>query len=179
MEWIATGWAGRGKRSHPHPPLDQPRQPAPAAVLPVVSSQPHSFVEKCLGAIAPGDARMLSPPPHQPLHPGVTSGWLTHPLAPQWRLTLPFRDGQRWPSPTFLLPFPINTDFTWDHILSWPLPLSCPPECLPGPSPNHEPLIPYLSLCFRELDLRQRGFLEILSKWVGWEWKEYSLVSDF
>lgn len=168
MGWIAIGWIERGKRSHPHP-LHQPRQPAPAAVLPVVGLQPYSFLDKCLGAIAPGDARMLTPPLTSPFTLGwPVTGWPT--LLPQWWLILPFRDGQRWPSPTFLLPFPINMDFTWDHILSWPLPLSCPPECWPGPSPpNHESLIPYLSLCFRELDLRQRGFLEILSKLVGWE----------
>lgn len=70
MGWIAMGWTGRGKRSHPHP-LHQPRQPAPDAVLPVVGLQPYSFLDKCLGAIAPGDARMLTPPLTSPF----TLGW--------------------------------------------------------------------------------------------------------
>lgn len=163
-------WAGKekgGRRTQT--PLHQPRQPPPAAVLPANSFQSHSSLEKCLGAITPGDARTVTLIPHWPPHSGVAKDWLVHwyknlcPLAPKWQLTLLFNllSGDGPPCSSWSLCPSVQTS-------AGPLPLPCPPSLLPGPSPTHEQLIPHLKLCFRERDLRQRGFLEIPSQSVGW-----------
>ena len=57
-------------------------------------------------------------------------------------------------------------------FLDLPL-LSYRPELLPGPSPDQGPRIPYLSLCFRDTDLKQRGSLE--TSWMGMPRRQVSI----
>lgn len=98
------------------------------------------------------------------------------PLAPKHQLSLPFNLLSRDGSP--ILPAPsahqqilyLTTTFLVDPF--FPI-LPCSFQV---PSLNQEHLIPHFRLYFRELDLRQRGFLKIPSKLVGCEWKEYSFL---
>lgn len=106
---------------------------------------------------------------------GMASDWLT-----QWYKSLPSpyrddlpcplfsRDGQRWLYPFVLLPFPINIDFTWGHILTGLLPLSHPPKPFPASSPKSSaPDSLSLALLFGP---KTKRFLGNSSKSVGWEW---------
>ena len=65
----------------------------------------------------------------------------------------------------------VNAGFSWGHVL--PGLASAFLDLLPGPSPNQGPRIPYLSLCFRETDLKQRGSLE--TSWMGMQRGQVSI----